>query len=306
MFSFSPPRAYLEGVALDCSGEIAFVSHAHADHAARAKKTIASDETIELLKARGYPVGERHHNGFSLLEAGHVLGSRMLLAEKNGMRALYAPDFRTDDGFTTKAAHPVECDELLVGTTFGSPEYVFPERREVYAEIQRWVAAEQEKGIVVLGGYALGKAQELIACLNEGGVAPLVNDDVARVSEVYRRHGVPLDYITPDSAEGESELGRNFVAVLPFNKVNSVLAGNLWRLYGKMVHIALATGWAGRRPLDADRVFCLSDHCDYPHLLEFVEATGAKKVYTTHGFDVAFARELQERGIGAQPAFGWF
>ena len=303
MFSFNPPRAFLEGVALDCSGDIAFVSHAHADHAARAKKTIASDETIELLKARGYRVGERHHNGFSLLEAGHVLGSRMLLAEKDGTRALYAPDFRTDDGLTTRAAKPVECDELLVGTTFGSPEYVFPERTETYAEIAGWTQAQREKGIVVLGGYALGKAQELIACLNEAGMAPLVNEDVAKVSGVYRKHGVKLDYITPDSSEGETELSRNFVAVLPFNKVNSALAANLWRLYGKMVHIGLATGWAGRRPMDADRVFCLSDHCDFPHLVEFVEQTNAKKVYTTHGFDAAFARELRGRGMDAEPAF---
>jgi putative mRNA 3-end processing factor len=48
-----------------------------------------------------------------------------------------------------------------------------------------------------------------------------------------------------------------------------------------------------------DAGFALSDHADWKGLLQAVKATGAEKVYVTHGFQAAFSRYLNENGIEA-------
>ena len=54
-----------------------------------------------------------------------------------------------------------------------------------------------------------------------------------------------------------------------------------------------------QRRKNADAGFALSDHCDWNGLLAAVEATGAQKVYVTHGFQSVFSRYLNEAGIEA-------
>jgi putative mRNA 3-end processing factor len=54
------------------------------------------------------------------------------------------------------------------------------------------------------------------------------------------------------------------------------------------------------RRRNADAGFVLSDHADWNGLLQAVKATGAEKVFTTHGFSSAFARYLTENGIPAE------
>jgi putative mRNA 3-end processing factor len=41
----------------------------------------------------------------------------------------------------------------------------------------------------------------------------------------------------------------------------------------------------------------LSDHADWKGLLQAVRATGAQKVFVTHGFQAVFSRYLNEAGI---------
>jgi putative mRNA 3-end processing factor len=48
-----------------------------------------------------------------------------------------------------------------------------------------------------------------------------------------------------------------------------------------------------------DRGFVLSDHADWEGLLYAVKATGAEKVFVTHGFTSIFSRYLNEIGIQA-------
>lgn len=56
-------------------------------------------------------------------------------------------------------------------------------------------------------------------------------------------------------------------------------------------------GHARRRNVDVG--FAMSDHADWPGLLEAVKATGAEKVFVTHGFQATFSRYLNELGIEA-------
>ena len=55
-----------------------------------------------------------------------------------------------------------------------------------------------------------------------------------------------------------------------------------------------------RRRRALDRGFPLSDHVDWPSLMSAVDATGATRVWVTHGFTAPVARWLRERGLDAQ------
>src|SRR5690606_12449515 len=61
------------------------------------------------------------------------------------------------------------------------------------------------------------------------------------------------------------------------------------------------------RRQNADAGFAISDHADWPGLLQTIKATGAEKVFVTHGFSSVLARYLQENGLEAEEvktAFG--
>jgi putative mRNA 3-end processing factor len=67
--------------------------------------------------------------------------------------------------------------------------------------------------------------------------------------------------------------------------------------------IGVCSGWmqvrGNQRRRNADAGFALSDHADWNGLLQAVKATGAQKVFVTHGFQSVFSRWLQENGIDA-------
>jgi putative mRNA 3-end processing factor len=54
-----------------------------------------------------------------------------------------------------------------------------------------------------------------------------------------------------------------------------------------------------RRRRGYDRGFVISDHADWPALLDTCLATRARRVLLTHGHSDALARFLNERGVSA-------
>ncbi|MGC8850908.1 MAG: hypothetical protein ACP5O3_01605 [Candidatus Micrarchaeia archaeon] len=304
-------------IALDCAAKGAlasFVSHAHSDHAQarKAAKLLATPATIDLMKARNYDspaqaTQELVEGEFKarLENAGHVLGSAQLYAEWDGTSFGYTADFKLSPSLTCKPATVMHSEVLLMEATYGSPEFVFPDREKTAREIAAWTKKHFEKGeITILGGYALGKAQELIKILNECGITPIVNNAVERICRVYVKHGVSLDFVPSESSEGEQAIarGKKFVAVLNFNEVTPVLAQRLTELHGRRVACATATGWAlGSRSTDYFKGFCLSDHADFNELTRYAEESGAKKIFTTHGFAEELAAALRKKGLNASP-----
>jgi putative mRNA 3-end processing factor len=222
---------------------------------------------------------------------------------ENGCCFAYTGDFKTGDGITTKGAEQAQCDTLLMESTYGKPQYVFPTRDDVHGSIAGWVSENYAAGrIVLLGGYALGKAQELVALLNEYcGIAPLVGERIERGCCVYGRFGVHLERIALGSSEADEALKRNFVAVVPQHLANTTLAQKLGEAHGREVLCATASGWALGGCAGAHRAFPLSDHADFSELLQYAEQSGAKRVYTCHGFAEELAHELRRRGFNASP-----
>jgi putative mRNA 3-end processing factor len=68
---------------------------------------------------------------------------------------------------------------------------------------------------------------------------------------------------------------------------------------------ANASGWmavrGNKRRLALDRGFVLSDHADWTELNEAIAATGAERVFVTHGQIDPFVRWLREKGLDARP-----
>ena len=57
-----------------------------------------------------------------------------------------------------------------------------------------------------------------------------------------------------------------------------------------------------RRRRGYERGFVLSDHADWPGLIQTVRDSGARKVYVTHGQSHVLARYLREvEGVDAEP-----
>jgi len=294
-------------ISLDGSGrENCFISHAHSDHLAALRKgkkrILASQETLAL--AGYFDVAPLKFDGvkLELLNSGHILGSRQLKTEYDNTVFIYTGDFKLQDGLTTKGAEVEKCDVLLIESTYGSPEMVFPDREFVYSSMAKWVKSNLERGaIVLLGGYPVGKAQELVKFSNKYlGVAPVVESSIEKACRVYEKFGVKLERIPVRSDEAEEVMRGSFLAVTIPQLANRSFCKKLESLYHRKVVCAVASGWALRYSYSADRAFPLSDHADFNQLIEYVERASPKKVYCAHGETVRFASELRRRGYDAK------
>jgi putative mRNA 3-end processing factor len=55
-----------------------------------------------------------------------------------------------------------------------------------------------------------------------------------------------------------------------------------------------------RRRRAVDRGFTVSDHVDWPSLLAAIDATGAERIWATHGYTGVLVRWLREQGRDAE------
>lgn len=292
--------------------DFAFVSHAHVDHLHRRSRKIgngtqvlASKETATIAKARGYELSNslQDQDGFSLVDTGHILGSRGLLMED---QLFYTGDISIRERAFMKPARLPRVKTLIIESTFGRPEYVFPALSEVTHRTNRIISEMYDLGIpVILMGYTLGKAQLLTKLF--GHWDPIyVHDSVATMNSVYSELGVELRNATTYSvAEEQGLLSKNrpWVMVAPLMSARSSFVREMKDRYGAIT-IGF-TGWAVgagyKYVAGLDHVMPLSDHCDYEELVDAVKQCRPEKVYTFHGFAAEFASTLVEMGYDAEP-----
>ncbi len=290
----------------------ALVTHAHGDHVAwGCRAYLTSDEGSGVLRSRlppeavvrglawGVPADLRGVR-VSFHPAGHILGSGQIRLEHRGEVWVVSGDYKTDPDPTTTAFEPVRCHTFVTESTFGLPIYRWPPQQDVQREINGWWRANQAAGKAsLLYGYALGKAQRLIAGLDPA-IGPIyTHGAVERMTAVYRATGVPLPPTRhAGSADQATDWTRAIIVAPPSAD------GSVWtRRFGSQA-TAFASGWmlvrGARRRRSLDRGFPLSDHVDWPALMAAVEATGADRVWVTHGFTGPVVRWLRERGVDAQ------
>jgi DNA ligase-1 len=292
----------------------AFVSHAHADHFARHQSVLCSDATATLVRKRFHLAEQRiealpfhvslNRDGFRirLLPAGHITGSAMLHVTRvrDNVSLLYTGDFKTRRGRTSEPVSFIQADTLILETTFGLPAFVFPNAMETESAVMRFIDDAFADGETpVLFGYSLGKAQEALALVTEHGVPALLHPNVAAMTIACREAGVDL----PEPLVFDGHAPPGHVVIAPPNAIRSKVLRGL-----KAKRTAMLTGWALQPGsiyrYRVDAVIPMSDHADYPGLMECIQRVRPRRILTVHGFAKEFAAELRGRGMDAWCAMG--
>jgi ATP-dependent DNA ligase I len=288
-----------------------FISHAHSDHIGMHREVILSEPTSKLMHARLDGEWSEHVLPFgqitdfseaeaacklTLLPAGHILGSAMALIETGEDSLLYTGDFKLRPGLSAEPCEPRHADILIMETTYGRPCYRFPPASEVLKGVARFCreALDNEETPVLLG-YSLGKSQELLRGLAEAELPIMLHGAVHKLTRIYEQSGRRF----PPYEKYESSSARGKVLLCPPNVVNSAMLRNLGP-----TRLAVLTGWAVdpncRYRYQAHAAFPLSDHADFPDLLEMVRRVQPRQVYTLHGFAAEFAQRVRDLGYQAQ------
>ncbi len=290
----------------------AVLTHAHADHAREGSGTyLCAAPGLPVARHRlpgavveGWPYGERHGVGdvqLSFHPAGHVLGSAQLRRAADGEVWVVSGDYKRAPDPTCAPFEPLRAHVFLTEATFGLPVFRWEPTDAVMEDLLGWWEANREAGRASLVFcHVLGKAQRLLAELaRRTDRRAFAHGAIAGMSDVYRDAGVhllPLDRVA-DTARGKDFAGELVLAPI-------TARGTPWmRRFGEAA-VALVSGFmrvrGERRRRSVDRGFALSDHADWPALLETVRETGAGRVLVTHGYAVPFARWLRELGTEAE------
>ncbi len=285
----------------------ALITHGHSDHAwpghgaylctpltAPVLRLRLGDVAVETL-AWGVPLRIGGAT-VSFHPAGHVPGSAQVRVEVAGEVWVVSGDYKTEADGLSEPFEPVRCHTFVSECTFGLPVFRWAPQAEVMEGINAWWRANAAAGRAsILGAYALGKAQRILARLDPAIGPILAHGAVENVNEALRAAGVALPpTLRVPPGTGAPAPPRAFVLAPP-----SALGSPWARRFGPAAE-AFASGWMRLRGVRRRRGlatgFVLSDHADWPGLNAAIAATGASRVFVTHGYTAPFRRWLEERG----------
>ena len=205
--------------------DVAVLSHAHLDHSgmtpllsrlpkarlAATPVTIAvadllTKDALKVARLEGYlppytpndirslherfTAVDRHgtlrHHGIEVefTPAGHIPGATMALyrGEKD---VLFTGDLQTIPTHLVRGAEPLECDVLVMESTYAGREH--PDRRETERRFRDKVAETVERGgLAIVPAFAVGRAQEVVMSLAHSGFETYLDGMARAVNEIYR------------------------------------------------------------------------------------------------------------------------
>jgi putative mRNA 3-end processing factor len=293
----------------------AVVSHGHADHARPGHGAVlATPETLAIMRARfgedraggslePLPYGQsltRNGVRITLAPAGHVLGSAQIVLEWQGSRIVISGDYKRRRDPTCARFEPVECDVFVTEATFALPVFRHPPDAHEIRRLLDSVALFPDRTHVV-GAYALGKTQRIIALLREAGWDRPVylHGALERLCALYESLGIPLGELRPvpkGLKRGHPPILAGEIVIAP----PSAEATPWARRLADPVTCA-ASGWMTVRQRaklrGVELPLIISDHADWDELLETIEEVRAPDIWVTHGRDDALVHALSLRGI---------
>jgi len=199
----------------------ALITHGHSDHARSGHgHVLATAETLAIMAVR---YGEDFASGtqeavlgevmrigrvqVTFVPAGHVLGSAQIVIEHGKCRLVVSGDYKRGRDPTCLPYEPVRCDVFITEATFGLPVFRHP---DAGGEIDRLLTrlADNPERCVVVGAYALGKAQRVISeARHRGHTAPIyVHGALERLNTLYQEWGVDLGELRPATGASKAEL----------------------------------------------------------------------------------------------------
>lgn len=288
----------------------ALITHGHADHARAGHGAyLATDGAAPVIRHRLGPVpvqttayGTEHRIGdatISFHPAGHVPGSAQIRVEVAGEVWVVSGDYKTVDDGLSEPFEPVRCHAFITESTFGLPIYDWPDEAVLAGELNAWWAGCAAAGLrAVLGVYALGKAQRILRLLDPSIGPILTHGAVEATNNVLREQGLSLPDTVPVVDAVDAKSHPDAIVLAPPSAL-----GSAWMTRFGAVSTGFASGWMRlrgvRRRRAPDRGFVISDHADWKGLNAAVSATGAERIFVTHGYTAQFARWLSEQGYDA-------
>lgn len=288
----------------------ALVTHGHADHARGGHGTVwATPETLAIMAARygpqnGVPVayGETIRLGeveVGFVPAGHVLGSAQIVLDYRGERVVVSGDYKRRADPTCTPFEPVKCDVFVTEATFALPVFRHPETGD---EIDKLIARlhANPTRCVLVGAYALGKAQRVIAELRvRGHDAPIyLHGALARLCSLYQELGVDLGELRMVADTPKAEMAGH-VVMCPPGALN-----DRWSRRLPDPITAMASGWMRvrqrARQKNVELPLILSDHADWDELTQTLTEIAPREVWVTHGREEALVHWCETRQMKAR------
>jgi putative mRNA 3-end processing factor len=310
-----------DGFVPQCSFRVQ--THLHDDHMAHFERSkglqdlFMSPETLALLVAernadieyrtnlhplpRGTPCELHDGSRLTLLPSNHMLGACQVSLElSNGLRVGYSGDF----GWPLDEA--IEVDELVLDSTYGSPESI---RQYSQADAEHCLIAlvceRLRHGSVHVKAHR-GTIERVLHVLGGNVGAPiLATRQLMREAAVYRSHGFAAEgLVALDSADGRAVV-RSHGYVRLYSKGDGFEKEQI-----EGTSVTISAYMADRMyPLTtySDRAYkvALSNHADFNGTLAYVEATKARRVVTdnTRNYGCQLALAIKDRlGIDAEPS----
>ncbi|MEO0443175.1 MAG: ligase-associated DNA damage response exonuclease [Pseudomonadota bacterium] len=292
----------------------AIITHGHADHARAGHHTVyTTPQTMAIMACRYgaehakhqhcLSYGEQHVlNGgvcISLYPAGHILGSAQVLVEYQGSRLVVSGDYKRRYDPTCCGFTPVPCDVFVTEATFALPVFSHP---PIESELQRLLhsVAQFPNRCHLIGAYALGKCQRLIVGLRDLGYhQPIyLHGALVKLCELYQDWGIELgEWLKVSEVADKQSLAGAIVLAPP-----SALADK-WSRTLPDVLTGMASGWLQIRARSKQRrvelPLVISDHCDWPELLQTLEDVNAPEIWVTHGREQALVYQAKRLGYRA-------
>ena len=236
---------------------------------------------------------------FSFHPAGHVLGSAQILMEYAGERVVVTGDYKRRPDPTCAPFEVVPCDVFITEATFGLPVFRHPPAAEEIGAVIRALEAQPER-CVLIGAYALGKAQRVIAELRAAGHhQPIyLHGALQKMCALYEDFGIELGALLPVAGVPAAAM-RGHVVMAPPSAL-----GDRWSRRLPDPIPAMASGWMRVRQRARQRgvelPLILSDHADWDELTETIREVSPREVWITHGREDALLRWCELNQIKAR------
>ncbi|MWB77282.1 ligase-associated DNA damage response exonuclease [Pseudooceanicola sp. 216_PA32_1] len=292
----------------------ALITHGHADHARSGHGAVlATRQTLDIMAIR---YGQDFAGQTQVAEgplrigdaevafhpAGHVLGSAQIAIRTGGRRFTVSGDYCRRANPACAPFEPVPCDVFVTEATFALPVFHHPEPEGQIARLLASVQAFPERAHLV-GAYALGKAQRLIALLRAAGwEAPIyIHGALERLCAYHIEQGVDLGPLRPATDDGmtKADFAGQIVIAPP-----SAFAATWAQRFPDPV-ICFASGWmqvrARARQRGVELPLVISDHVDWPDLTRTIAELDPEQVWVTHGREEALIRHCTLEGRTARP-----
>ncbi len=290
--------------------ENALVTHGHADHARGGHENVwATPETLAIMNLRyGTDVGHSvpYGDGFELggvkisyHSAGHVLGSAQILMEYQGEKVVATGDYKRRYDPTCVPFEVISCDIFITEATFGLPVFRHPPTSDEITKLLDVKNGNPDR-CVLLGAYALGKAQRVIGELREAGYnEPIyIHGALQKMCDLYRELGVNLGDIRPVQETSKEELLGQIVLAPP-----SALNDRWSRRLPDPI-TAMASGWMRvrqrARQRNVELPIIMSDHADWDELIQTIKDVAPSETWVTHGREDALVRWCELNQVKAK------